>query len=111
MNQAEIDEIIAAIEKDLERLDTCSLRQVTASLLYSELSLFQLKKLAKHIVKEKPYVTEIKGNDVLVSKNEEFAGPQGSEDERYSNLKHLIWLVAAAVTYLIFQVFLPNLKK
>lgn len=105
------NEIIAAVEKAMEKFDSCSIKQAANSIFYNNITLTEQKQLAKLIVKKHPFVTEIKDGEIIVKKNVLYIESKNDTNERYEFLKYVIWAIAALCAYLVFKVFLPSLSK
>ena len=104
-------EIITAVEKDLEKFDSCSIKHAAHSVFYNDITLSEQKKLAKLIVRKNPFITETKNGEIIVKKNLLYDDSKNDTNERYEFLKLIIWAVVALSAYLVFKVFLPSLSK
>ena len=109
-NQLE-NEIITVVVKDVEKFDSCSIKQAAQSIFYNEITLSEQKKLAKLIAKQHHFITEIKAGEIIVKKNTLYNESKNDTNERYEFLKHIMWAIAALAAYLVFKVFLPSLSK
>jgi hypothetical protein len=104
-------QIINAVEKGVEKFGHCSIKEAAESVFCTNISLSEQKKLAKLIVRKNNFITEIKGNAVLVKKNHLFVESANDTEERFKALKMVMWAIAALVAYLVFKIFLPSLSK
>lgn len=109
MDQNLENEIILSIEKDIEKFDSCSIKQVAQSLFYNDITLSEQKKLAKLIVKKNHFITETKDGEITVKKNLLYIESKNDTNERHKFLKFIMWIISATATYLVFKVFLPSL--
>jgi hypothetical protein len=109
-NNLEI-EIITAVEKGVEKFDSCSIKQAAQSVFYNDITLSEQKKLAKLIVRKHCFITESKGDEIIVKKNHLLVESGSDTVEKFEFLKLVIWAIAALAAYLVFKVFLPSLSK
>ncbi len=105
------NEIITAVEKGVETFDSCSIKQAAQSIFYNDITLSEQKKLAKLIVRKHRFITETKGDEIIVKKNHLLVESENDTEERFKFLKALMWAIAALSAYLVFKVFLPSLSK
>lgn len=110
MDQNLENEIISALEIEVEASGSSSIKQVAQKMFYNNITLSEQKKLAKLIVKKHPFVTELKNGEIIVKKNLVYSESINDTEERYGFLTYIIWAIAAAAAYLVFKVLLPSLS-
>lgn len=103
-------DIISLISKEVEKSGSCSIKQAAEKLFYHNISFSEQKQIAKHLVKEYHFITDVKDKEVIVKQNIAYLEAETKTD--YSGLiKTFVWLLVALLSYLVFKVFLPSLNK
>lgn len=112
MNTQIQEDIIELTRKNVRTLGSFSIKEAAISLGYQNISLSEQKKLAKLIAKSNPFVTELKNGVIVVKQNKAY-NPMGAgnTETKHKVLEYIIWGIVALLAYLVFDIFLPGLKK
>lgn len=111
MDQQTENDIISALEKDIEECGSCSIKQAAQSVFYNNITLTEQKNLAKLIVKKHHFISQINGDEIIVSKNLTYIENNDDTTKDYEILKYLIYVIASVCAYLVFKVLLPSITK
>ncbi len=106
------DKLLQHIRDKVEKYGACSIQQAAEEVLYVKISSSEQAKLARLLAKERIYRTEKEGGEITVLKNDAYFDDAGDYGTTlgFKFLKSLIVVIAAAMGYLVFHCFLPNLK-
>lgn len=114
MDQKLQNDIIQLTIKNVLKHGSYSIKEAANDLAYHNITLSEQKKLAKLIVKSKPFVSELNNRVIIVKQNKLFDTVEAVGDDtnaRHKVLEYVIWGIVALLAYLVFEVFLPGLKK
>jgi len=101
--------ILNTIKKNVDKFGETSIRSVAESITFDKLSLTEQKRLAKLVVKENPFITEIRQGEVFVKLNKQY-NPEATSHGHKTLIKLLIGTLAGILIYLIFHIILPLLQ-
>lgn len=100
--------VLAAIKDHVEKHGMASIKDVAERVTFDKVSLAEQKRLAKLLVKENPFVTELTAGEIFVKRNKQY-DPALNFSGHESLIKWLIATLAGMLIYIIFHVIVPGL--
>jgi hypothetical protein len=100
-------DILRTIKENVDKFGETSIKSVAESFKFDKVSLSEQKKLAKLIVRENLFTTEIRNGEILVKINKQF-DPAANFSNHEKLMKWFIATLAGVLIYIIFHVIVPR---